>query len=85
VFKSTAAVIGVPAYTFKGLEKQFEKRFDRDLKAKILEVRLRQGMVAYGKASEEEKETIMRRWREYGCTKRIPSKEWAPKGDVPAV
>ena len=79
VFKSTAAVIGVPGYTLKGVEKQFEKRFDRELKAKILEVRLRQGMVAYGRASNEEKEEIIRRWREVGCEQRIPAKEWAPK------
>jgi hypothetical protein len=79
VFKSTAAVLGVPAYTMKGLEKQIEKRFDRDLKAKILEVRLRQGMAAYGRASKEEKEEIIARWRELGCTARLPAKEWAPK------
>ena len=79
VFKSTAAILGVPGYTLKGLEKQFEKRFDRELKAKILEVRLRQGMVAYGRASKEEKEQIISRWRELGCTSRIPAKDWAPK------
>jgi hypothetical protein len=79
VFKSTAAVLGIPGYTLKGLEKQIEKRFDRELKAKILEVRLRQGMVAYGRASKEEKEQIIARWSELGCTSRLPAKDWAPK------
>lgn len=65
VFKTTAAVIGVPAYTLKGVEKQVEKRYDRGLKARILEVRLRQGLAAYGKASAEEKQDILRRWKEF--------------------
>jgi hypothetical protein len=66
VFKSTAAVLGVPAYTLKGVEKQVEKRFDRGLKAKILEVRLRQGLVAYNKATQEEKDEVLCRWNEFG-------------------
>ena len=79
VFKSTAAIIGIPAYTLKGLEKQIEKRFDRELKAKILSVRLRQGMVAYGRVTKEEKAEIISRWKELGCTASFGIKEWAPK------
>lgn len=66
VFKLAAAALGVPAYTLKGVEKQIEKRFDHELKAKILEVRLRQGLAAYGKATAEEKEEILKRWSEFG-------------------
>lgn len=79
VFKSTAAIIGVPAYTLKGLEKQIEKRFDRQLKARILEVRLRQGMTVYGRASKAEKDEIIAKWKEMGCTTRFGVKDWAPK------
>jgi hypothetical protein len=66
VFKSTAAVVGLPGYTLKGVEKQMEKRFDRDLKAKILEVRMRQGLAAFERASDAEKQEILKRWKEYG-------------------
>ncbi|KAG0646157.1 glycosyltransferase [Hyphodiscus hymeniophilus] len=81
VFKITAAVLGVPAYTMKGLEKQFEKRHNRALKAKILEVRLRQGLVAYRKATEEEKTGVVRRWKEMGYVRRFGIKDWAIKED----
>jgi hypothetical protein len=61
-----AAVFGLPAYTLKGVEKQFEKRRDRNLQAKILNVRLKQGMDAFRRASEEERQEILRRWKELG-------------------
>lgn len=79
LFKSTAAVLGVPAYTAKGLEKQIEKRFDRDLKARILEVRLKQGMTAYGRASKEEKQVVLSRWKQLGCSTKFGPQAWAPK------
>ena len=64
--KSLAGVFGVPGYVLKGCEKQVEKRWDRDLKAKVLEVRLRQGLAAYSRCGVEEKEEILGRWREFG-------------------
>ena len=67
VFKSGAAAFGIPGYTLKGLEKQLAKRYSRDLKAKILTVRLRQSLTDYSRASEEEKQEILRRWRELDC------------------
>lgn len=79
VFKTTAAVIGVPAYSLKGLEKQIEKRYDRGLKAKILQVRLRQGLTAYGRASKEEKDMVIARWKEMGCSAMFQSKPWVSK------
>jgi sterol 3beta-glucosyltransferase len=66
VFKTMAAVIGVPAYTLKGVEKQIEKRSDRDLKTEIIAIRMRQGLAAFRRASEEEKQDIMKRWKEFG-------------------
>jgi sterol 3beta-glucosyltransferase len=64
VLKTMAAVFGVPAYTLKGVEKQVEKRADRDLKITILKSRLKQGLEDFRVASEEEKEEIVRRWKE---------------------
>jgi sterol 3beta-glucosyltransferase len=66
LFKSTAAVMGIPAYPLKGLERAIEKRSDRGLKAQILEVRLRQGMAAFRRATEGEKEEVLRAWGEFG-------------------
>jgi hypothetical protein len=66
VLKTMAAVFGLPAYTLKGVEKQFEKRRDRNLQAKILNVRLKQGMDAFRRATEEERQEILRRWKELG-------------------
>jgi sterol 3beta-glucosyltransferase len=61
-----AAAFGLPAYTLKGVEKQIEKRSDRDLKAEILEIRLRQGLAAFRQASAEEKREMLKRWKELG-------------------
>ena len=66
MFKSIAAGLGVPAYTLKGVERQLVKRGDRELKAKILAVRLRQGVAAYARASKEEKDEVLSRWKEFG-------------------
>ena len=66
LFKSTAAVIGIPAYPLKGLERAIEQRSDRGLKAQILEVRLRQGMAALRRATDREKAEILRAWGEFG-------------------
>lgn len=79
VFKATAAVVGVPAYTMKGLEAQFEKRYERALKAKILQVRLRQGVTVYGRASQEEKDLVISRWKEMDCSARFGQKDWGKK------
>ena len=52
-FKTTAAAFGIPGYTLKGLEKQLEKRYSRGLKANLLVVRIKQGILAFERASEE--------------------------------
>ena len=66
VLKSGAAAFGIPGYTLKGLERQYEKRFSRGSKASILSVRIKQGIAEYGRASTEEKEEILKRWNELG-------------------
>jgi len=64
VLKSGAAGFGLLGYTLKGIERQVEKRHDRGLKAKILAVRMKEGVTEYGRTSQEEKEEILKRWRE---------------------
>lgn len=64
VFKTMAAVFGLPAYTLKGAEKQIEKHSDKDLKAEILRERLKQGLAAFQRATEEEKREVLKRWEE---------------------
>ncbi|KAH7407275.1 hypothetical protein BKA64DRAFT_666200 [Cadophora sp. MPI-SDFR-AT-0126] len=66
-FKTTAAAFGIPGYTLKGLEKQLEKRYSRGLKANLLVVRIKQGILMFERASEEEREEIRKRWVELGC------------------
>lgn len=62
VFKTLAAQFGLVGYTLKGIERQVKKRNSRDLKAKLIATRLRQGLMEYDMASEEEKACIMDRW-----------------------
>ncbi|TVY75837.1 Sterol 3-beta-glucosyltransferase UGT80B1, partial [Lachnellula suecica] len=66
VFKTSAAALGIPGYTLKGLEKQFEKRYSRALEAKLIAIRLRQAIAEFERASTEQKEEIVRRWKELG-------------------
>lgn len=60
------AAFGLPGYTLKGLEKQFEKRYTRDLKAKLIAIRLRQGIAEFERVTVEEKEETVSRWKELG-------------------
>ncbi|KAL3419219.1 glycosyltransferase family 28 domain-containing protein [Phlyctema vagabunda] len=62
VFKTVAAQFGLIGYTLKGIEKQVLKRRSRDLKARIIAVRLRQGHIEYQRATPEEKQAILDRW-----------------------
>jgi hypothetical protein len=68
VFKTSAAAFGVTGYTLKGVEKQFEKRYSRGLKANLIAQRLKQGLRQFGMATEEEKKEILKRWGELDAT-----------------
>ncbi|KAJ5038037.1 uncharacterized protein L3040_006909 [Drepanopeziza brunnea f. sp. 'multigermtubi'] len=67
VFKTGAAAFGLPGYTLKGIEKQLEKRYSRRLKANLLVVRIRQGILDFERSTEEEREEIRQRWSELEC------------------
>ncbi|KAH8687247.1 hypothetical protein BGZ60DRAFT_363549 [Tricladium varicosporioides] len=68
VFKTGAAVFGLPGYTLKGVEKQIQKRKQRDLKARILTIRLRQAVLEFERTTREEKNEIIKRWKELNVT-----------------
>ncbi|KAK6582030.1 hypothetical protein PZA11_005727 [Diplocarpon coronariae] len=70
IFKTGAAVLGLPGYTLKGLEKQVEKRYNRGLKASLIVVRIKQGILEFERSTEEEREDIRKRWLEMGCDTR---------------
>jgi sterol 3beta-glucosyltransferase len=57
------AAFAMPGYTLKGLEKEFSKHHLTKLKAEVYLIRLRQGIQDYREASEEEKQTVMERWK----------------------
>lgn len=67
VLKPMAAITGLPGYTLKGIEKQLETRKDRDLKAQVLKVRLQQGLSEFKKSTPEEREAILKRWKEFNA------------------
>lgn len=66
MFKSGAAAFAIPGYTLKGIERQFEKRLDRCLKTNLLATRMKQGIAEYKTASEEDKQLILKRYKELG-------------------
>jgi hypothetical protein len=66
VLKTMAAVTGLPGYTLKGFEKQLEKHSNRKLNAQILKMRLMEGMAAFKQTTVEEREEILKRWKEFG-------------------
>ena len=62
-FKIGAAVFALPGYTLKGAERQVEKRKDRPLRAKILQIRLQQCITQFKDADQITKDNILKRWR----------------------
>lgn len=64
---TVVAIFSIPGYTLKGLEKEFAKHHLTKLRAEIYLIRLRQGIQDYREASEEEKETVIQRWKLSRC------------------
>jgi sterol 3beta-glucosyltransferase len=69
VFKTCAAGLSLPAYTLKGVEKQFEKRHNRPLVAKLLAIRIRQSLASFENVTQQEKDDVIARWKEQGFDK----------------
>lgn len=57
------ACFGIPGYTLKGLEKELIKHHMTTLKAEVFLIRIRQGLEDWRRATPEEKEEAVRRWR----------------------
>ncbi|KAF4953377.1 hypothetical protein FSARC_12428 [Fusarium sarcochroum] len=58
-----SACFGLPGYTLKGLEKELMRHHLTPLKAEILLIRLRHGLSDWRKATQEEKDEAVRRWK----------------------
>ncbi|KAF5528902.1 sterol glucosyltransferase, partial [Fusarium napiforme] len=58
-----AACFGLPGYALKGLEKEMMKHTTTRLKAELLLIRLRQGHKDWQRATEGEREEVIRRWK----------------------
>ncbi|KAG9500430.1 hypothetical protein J7337_008908 [Fusarium musae] len=58
-----AACFGLPGYALKGFEKEMMKHTTTRLKAELLLIRLRQGHDDWQKATEGEREEVVRRWK----------------------
>ncbi|KAH6880386.1 hypothetical protein B0T10DRAFT_495334 [Thelonectria olida] len=58
-----ASIFAIPGYTLKGLEKEFSKHHLTKLRAEVYLIRLRQGIEDYREASDEEKATVLERWK----------------------
>jgi sterol 3beta-glucosyltransferase len=63
-FESTTGVFAVPGYTLKGIERTLHKRRLTPLKAEVILIRMRQMFDEVSRSTDEERETVVRRWKE---------------------
>ena len=59
-----AAVLGVPAYTYKGIYKQLHKSGGKPLNEFIMAARTADGLEDWTTSTVEEREQILARWQE---------------------
>ncbi|KAH0524272.1 hypothetical protein TsFJ059_006803 [Trichoderma semiorbis] len=62
-----ASAFGLPGYTLKGVEKELQKHHITKYKAEIILIRLRQGIEAFHKSSQCERDEVIRRWKARSC------------------
>ncbi|KAK6206914.1 glycosyltransferase family 28 domain-containing protein [Colletotrichum tabaci] len=60
-----AALFGLPGYTLKGVEKELSKHSLTELKAEVLLIRLRQGIVDFRRSTAAEREEVVVRWQQF--------------------
>ncbi|KAK1975194.1 glycosyltransferase family 28 domain-containing protein [Colletotrichum cereale] len=60
-----AALFGLPGYTLKGLEKELSKHRLTELKAEVLLIRLRRGIVDFRQSTEAEREEVIVQWKQF--------------------
>ncbi|KAK2012539.1 glycosyltransferase family 28 domain-containing protein [Colletotrichum eremochloae] len=60
-----AALFGLSGYTLKGIEKELSKRKLTELKAEVLLIQLRRGMVDFRDSTEAEREEVIVRWKQF--------------------
>ncbi len=59
-----AAVLGVPAYTYKGIYKELHKSGGKPLNEFIMAARTADGLEDWTTSTVEEREQILARWKE---------------------
>ncbi|KAJ0158743.1 Sterol 3-beta-glucosyltransferase UGT80B1, partial [Colletotrichum tanaceti] len=60
-----AALFGLPGYTLKGVEKELSKHSLTKLKAEVLLIRLRQGILDFRRSTPAEREEVVVRWKQF--------------------
>lgn len=60
---TVTAVFGIPGYTLKGIEKEMSKHHLTKLKSEIMLIRLRQSIDDFRRATPEEREAVVTRWK----------------------
>jgi hypothetical protein len=60
---TVTAVFGIPGYTLKGIEKEMSKHHLTELKSEIMLIRLRQSIDDFRRATPEEREAVVTRWK----------------------
>ncbi|EFQ27364.1 glycosyltransferase family 28 domain-containing protein [Colletotrichum graminicola] len=60
-----AGLFGLPGYTLKGLEKELSKHRLTELRAEVMLIQLRRGMVDYRTSTEADREEVIVRWKEF--------------------
>jgi hypothetical protein len=57
-------ICGLPAYTFKGIHEEFQKKRGANMKQYIVAAHKEEGKQESESATQEEKNEIIRRWHE---------------------
>jgi hypothetical protein len=67
---STLGAIGLPAYTFKGIHEEFQKKRGANIKQYIVAAQKSEGELDLELCTQEEKDEIIRRWHQVKREKR---------------
>ena len=63
LLKPTAGILGLPAYTFQGLQEELRSMYARNMQGYIVHSRLTQGEDSFAMSTREEKREIVAKWQ----------------------
>lgn len=69
MFKTGAAVFGVPGYVLKGIDSQLHRRVGRKATYYVIASRLAEGIEAVKKSTEAERAEVLKRWDELSAAR----------------